>query len=52
MNAIKEAIIKDGQSYHNVSSKANIELQLKKRFEGHLKFPLFYNKKIVGPINR
>lgn len=33
-------------------SKTNLESKIKKRYEGQLKFSIFHNKKIVGPINR
>ncbi|KAK0076989.1 hypothetical protein PV326_010377, partial [Microctonus aethiopoides] len=50
--SIKNAASEDGDIYDNILSKANFESKLKKHYEGQLKFSIFHNKKIVGPIDR
>ncbi|CAG5073423.1 Protein of unknown function [Cotesia congregata] len=50
--SIKDAARKYGHVYDNTLSKANFESKIKKHYEGQLKFSIFPNKKIVGPIDR
>lgn len=52
VSAIKKAASNDGHVYDCTLSKANFESKLKKKYEEELKFSIFHNKKIVGPINR